>query len=208
MQERKIEDNKIWEAYNRLMSGESLTSISKSDNIQLNRGTLRRYIENVVIPNLEQEEKNEFKQKMNNNFRGNSTKNKRQNRNGKKKRAEEELKESDIIKNLADNGVTPEQVENLYKRLRENKRTSLTRDTFAFKYVEHLEFLLSKGFTTEEVFDLFMRRPKLFTYDSKTFQKSFGMIATRIGDEKLATEKIKENPWIDFKLKGKEREEE
>lgn len=208
MQKRKIEDNKIWEAYDRLVSGESLTSVSNSDDIKLHRGTLRRYIENVVIPNLDEEQKETFEQIMNKNFRGNSTEHKRENRNIKKKMADEQLKESDIIKTLASNGVTPEQVENLYKRLKENKKTSLTRATFAFKYAEHLQFLLSKGFTPEEAFDLFMRRPKLFTYDTKTFKKSFDIIATQIGDETLASMKIKEDPWINFKLKEKERGEE
>ena len=202
MQKRKIDDSKVFEAYNRLMSGESLTKVASSEDINLDRGTLRKYIQEIVVPTLSKDEKEKFEQLMNRNYRGNSTENKRKNRNGKKKKTENRVRQSEAIKKLAQMGVIPEQIEGLYERLRTNKRTSYARDTFIFKYSEHLEFLLANGFSSEEAFDLFMRRPKLFTMDSKTFQKSFELIAkgTEGGN---ATEQLKKDPWVKFKLNKK-----
>ena len=64
MQERKIEDNKIWEAYHRIMAGESLTVVANSEDISLDRGTLKRYIKTVVMPSLNPDEQEKFKNKM------------------------------------------------------------------------------------------------------------------------------------------------
>ena len=50
MQKRKLEDEAIWEAYKRIMLGESLTVVATKINID--RGTLRKYIEVVVEPDL------------------------------------------------------------------------------------------------------------------------------------------------------------
>ena len=128
MQKRKIEDNAIWDAYKRIISGESLTAVATE--IGLNRGTLRRYIAAVVKPDLNEEEKIKFDEIINKNFRGNSTENKRQNRNGVRKRAAEQIESSEEIKELAEYGVTPEQIEYLYNRLKEDKRTTFAKDTY------------------------------------------------------------------------------
>lgn len=201
MQKRKINDSKIFEAYKRLMAGESLTKVANSEDINLNRGTLRKYIQEIVVPTLSMEEKTKFEQLMNKNYRGNSIENKRKNRNGKKEKSESGALQSDAIKRLAKMGVTPKQIEELYDRLKTNKRTSCARDTFIFKYAEHLEFLLANGFSSKEAFDLFMRRPNLFTMDSRSFQKSFGLIAK--GTNGNAAEQLKNNPWVEFGIKGK-----
>ena len=201
MQKRKIDDSKVFESYRRLMAGESLTKVANSEDINLNRGTLRKYIQEIVVPTLSMEEKTKFEQLMNKNYRGNSTENKRKNRTGKKKKAEEEIYQSEAIKKLAIQGVTPKQIEELYERLKTNKRTSLAKDTFIHKYVEHLEFLLSNGFTVDEAFELFIRRPNLFTADAKAFQKSFELIAQSSKGEN-PSEKLKQNPWVVFKIKN------
>lgn len=201
MQKRKIENSKIFEAYNRLIAGESLTKVADSEGIKLDRKTLRKYIEEIVVPTLSEDEKEKFEQLMNKNYRGNSKENKRKNRNGKKNSFENSVIQLENIKKLADMGVTPGQIEELYERLKMNKRTSYVRDTFIFKYAEHLEFLLAKGFSSEEAFKLFMRRPKLFTMDSRNFQKSFGLIDK--GTEGEAAEQLKKDPWIKFKLNKK-----
>ena len=99
MKKRKIDDSKVFESYRRLMAGESLTEVANSEDINLNRGTLRKYIQE------------------------------------------------------------------------------------------------------KEAFDLFMRRPKLFTMDSRSFQKSFGLIDK--GTEGNAAEQLKKDPWIKFKLNKK-----
>ena len=46
-----------------------------------------------------------------------------------------------------------------------------------------------------------MRRPKLFTMDSRSFQKSFGLIDK--GTKGEAAEQLKKDPWIKFKLNKK-----
>ena len=202
MQKRKIEDNKIWEAYNRIMLGESLSGVANSDGINLNKATLRKYIELVVIPAISEEEKEKFQQLMNGNFRGNSTENKRQNRNGKRKRAEEEINKSDEMRILAEYGVTPEQIEDLYKRLRADKHTTVSRDTYIIKCVEHIGSLRELGFTTEEAFVFFMRRPKLFTGSTNKIVETFNTLVGKSGSTQIAAQKLSEDPWVDLRMKA------
>lgn len=199
MQKRKIEDKVIFELYNRIISGESLTSVAKETG--LNRGTLRKYIGVVVEPNLEESEKEKFHQVINKNFKGNSTENKRKNRNGLRKRAEEEIEKSEAIKELASYGVTPQQIEEMYKRLKENKRTAFSRDTYIYKYLEHLNVLCELGFTAEEVFDIFMKRPKLFTGSANQLRKIFDTHVQDYKSEETAKQKMIEDPWADLKRK-------
>ena len=199
MQKRKIEDNAIWDAYKRIISGESLTAVATE--IGLNRGTLRRYIAAVVEPDLNEEEKIKFDEIINKNFRGNSTENKRQNRNGVRKRAAEQIESSEEIKELAEYGVTPEQIEYLYNRLKEDKRTTFAKDTYIYKYLEHLRVLGSLGFSAQEAFDIFVRRPKLFTGSAGKMSEIFMMHLREQGNEMLAKQKMIADPWADLRKK-------
>lgn len=199
MQKRKVEDNVIFELYNRIIAGESLTAVSKE--IGLDRGTLRSYIGAVVEPNLSESEKDKFQQVINKNFRGNSTENKRKNRNDIRKRTAEEIEKSDAIKELADYGVTPQQIEELYNRLRSNTRTAFSRDTYIYKYLEHLNALGELGFSAEETFGIFMRRPKLFTGSASKMREIFNMHVRELKSEELAKQKMIEDPWADLKRK-------
>lgn len=201
MQKRKIEDSKIWEAYNRIMSGESLTQVANSEDISLNRGTLRKYIETVVEPGLDEMEKEKFDRIINKNYRGNSTENKRQNRNGIRKRAAENIEKSEAMQELAGYGVTPDNIEDLYKRLKENKRTSFSRDTYIYKCLEHLSVLTEIGFSTEEAFTIFMKRPKLFSGSANRIREIFNKLFLKYGSESAARQRLVEDPWADLKNK-------
>lgn len=205
MQKRKIEDNKIWEAYNRILNGESLTRVANSEDIGLDRGTLKRYIEKVVFPSINPEQKNKFDQIINKNFRGNSTEQKRLNRNKKRENGEKKIKESEEIIFLADHGVTPKQIEYLYKRLMHGKRTTVSRDTYIFKCAEHLKKLSQLGFTTEQVFTIFMKRPKLFTGSPEKIIKIFNSLLEEHAIPEKVIYMIVEDPWIDLRKKTKEQ---
>lgn len=201
MQKRKIDDAKIWEAYNRLILGESLTQVAKSEDINLDRGTLRKYIEEVVVPALDADRKAKFEQVMNGNFRGNSTEQKRLKRNNKRKEAEERIKESEEMKALVGYGVTPAHIEDLYQRLKTDKHTSVSRDTYILKCLEHLKALTEIGFTTEQVFSIFMRRPRLFTGDASKIIGAFNRLAQKCGSTEIAIQKLTEDPWTDLREK-------
>lgn len=192
MQKRKIEDEKVWEAYNRLIAGESLTKVASSQEINLDRGTLKKYIEVLVIPTLSSEEKERFEQLMNGNFKGNHTGNKRKNRNQKKKISEEEL--ADSIKVLADLGVTATQVEALYLLLRGNKHTAYARDTFTHKCVEHFTFFSQIGVSVQEAFNMFMRNPKAFTSDTRALQERYAYFLRKTKSREEARDALLRNP--------------
>ncbi len=192
MQKRKIEDSKIFEAYSRLISGESLTKIAASESINLNKATLRKYIEEVVMPTLSLEQKAEFKSIINKNFRGNSTENKRKNRNGKKESSAEYTAEQ--IKKLAELGVTGEQIEQLYGLLRTNKHTAYARDTFMSKCIEHFTFFNSIGICTQEAFEIFMRDPKAFTSDTKAIEEKYLYYLRKCLSKEEARDAIRRNP--------------
>ena len=206
MQERKIEDSKIWEAYRRLIFGQSLSKVANSEDINLNRGTLRKYISSVVLPELEETEKNKFKQIMYENFRGAVTENRKYSRPRKKKAlAEENL--SDQIKELADLGVTGTQIEALYTLLRANKHTAYARDTFTFKCIEHFRFFEGIGIGTQEAFELFMRNPKAFTSDTRTLEERYLYLLRTTNSKEKAKESLLSNPRgkskaTDFNIKS------
>ena len=180
MQKRKIEDSKIWEAYSRLMAGESLRKVASDVDINLNKGTLRRYIEEVVVPSLDLTEREKFEQVMKGNFRGNSTENKRQNRNVKKARAEQEANNK-LAEILEQYGIMSEQFEGLYQLLRRDKHTACSRDTYIYKCIEHITFLKSIGFTVDEAFEFFMRKPRAFGADTATVEKKFEAFVRKKG---------------------------
>lgn len=206
MQKRKIEDSKVFEAYRRLIEGESLSKVAAAEEINLNRGTLRKYIELVVVPNLTKQEKQEFEQLMSGNFRGNSTKNKRKNRNGKRAQAAARLEKSGAIQELASRGVTPQQIEDLYNRLGSDKHTTISRDTYIYKCLEHLNVLREIGFTTEEAFSFFMRRPKLFSGTSEKIKDIYEKLIKIYGSSAAALQILNEDPFIDLRMQADKKQ--
>lgn len=191
MQKRKIEDSAIFQSYSRIMSGESLTAVAKE--MKLDRGTLRNYIKTVVEPELDEIQREKFYKIINRNYRGNSTENKRKNRNGKKK-----INDSELIEKLASYGVTPQETEDLYEILRRNKRTRYVRDTYIYKCLEHLETLTELGFSTKEIFSIFMQRPKLFSGNASKMVEIYNIYLRKFQNQALARQKMIEDPWEDL----------
>lgn len=192
MQERKIEDNKIWEAYHRIMAGESLTVVANSEDISLDRGTLKRYIKTVVMPSLNPDEQEKFKNKMNKNFRGNSTERKREAKGKKKEKAIKGVN----TENLQTLEIDAERFATLYSILAQNKHTVCARDTYIHKCVEHINFLTSIGFSTDEVFDFFIRRPRAFGADTTSIKEKYDYLLRKKGSKEAALEALKNNPGI------------
>lgn len=197
MQIRKISDDAIFEAYKRIKSGESLTTVSKDYGV--NRGTLRKYIDEVVKPTLNEEEKVEFDRIMKGNFKGNSTEEKRKHRNGKKGGQEEKERIEEQLKILADYGVTPKQIEDLYERLAEKKNTKYRKDTFCFKLVEHIRVLTQIGLSVQDIFTIFYQRPTLFSGPSFKIELMYTTLLGKYGNAEAARRALVERPWNDLR---------
>lgn len=196
MQKRKISDDAIFTAYKRIKNGESLTTIAK--DYDLNRGTLRSYIEKVVKPTLNEEEKLEFDRIMKGNFKGNSKEGKRMHRNGKKGNQEENKRVQQQIGILAGYGVTPEQIDDLYEKLAEKKNTRYRKDTFCFKLVEHIKYLTKIGFSVQDIFTIFNKRPKLFTGQSFKIELMYTALLEQYGNSEAAISALVDRPWNDL----------
>ena len=192
MQKRKLEDNKIWEAYNRIIGGESLTTVANSQEISIDRGTLIKYIRVVVIPTLTPEQQETFKKRMNKNFRGNSTQQKREFKRNKKERAIKEIK-TEELQTLE---IDSERFAKLYNLLSQNKHTICARDTYIHKCVEHINFLTSIGFTTDEVFDFFIHRPRAFGANTTSIKERYEYLVKKKGSKEQALEALRSNPGI------------
>lgn len=196
MQIRKISDDAIWEAYKKIKAGESLTTVAKV--YELNRGTLRSYIEKVVKPTLNEEEKMEFDRIMKGNFKGNSTGEKRRSRNGKIGNQDEMEREQQQLVILNEYGATTEQIEDLYKRLAKHKNTTYRKDTFCFKLVEHIEYLTRLGFSVQDIFTIFDKRPKLFSEAPFKIEIMYTALLGKYGNSADAIGRIVERPWYDL----------
>ena len=105
------------------------------------------------------------------------------------------------MQELAEYGVTPKQIEDLYGRLRENKHTAFSRDTYIYKCLEHLDIFKEIGITTQQAFDIFMRRPKLFTGSANGIKQIYMNLLLKYKNPSIARQKLIENPWIDLKEK-------
>lgn len=201
MQARKLSDDKIWDIYRKIMNGESLTKVAKE--ITIDRGTLRNYIEQVVLTKLSEEEKQKFIKKSNSNFRGNSTGEGRKGRDKKKKQLQTEeyiTARQEIQKTY---GISDEILDVLFNKLRSKKNTSYNQGTFIIKFVEFLDYFCEKGITAMQVVDMIMRRPQIFTAD---IRNTINPIIEALEQEHKNGEgaiKIYENPSIITRCKRK-----
>lgn len=161
----KISDERIWDAYRRFMLGESLTRIAK--DINLDRGTLKKYIQEIVVPNLSEEEHAGFENKINKNFRGNSNGEGRKGRNKKEKA----LKQQEYIQakqKIQEYELSDESINQLYEKLANKKNTRYAQDTYIIKLSEFLDYFVGKGLSAAQVIEMLNNRPQIFTADIKT----------------------------------------
>ena len=164
MSTNKLSDNEIWEAYREILSGKSLTQIAKENMID--RGTLRKYIERVVIVQLSEEEKQKFYEKINKGFKGNLTGEGRKGRNKKEKNLQSETYLMAKQK-IQEYGIGEETVNRLYEILASKKNTAYAQGTYIIKLAEFLDYFTGKGLTEIQVIDMINRRPQIFTADIK-----------------------------------------
>lgn len=162
MSTNKLSDDAIWEAYRKIISGQSLTRVSKE--LATDRGTLRKYIERVVIGNLPEGEKQNFYKKISRNFRGNST---GEGRIGRNKKAKNLTSETYLMakQQIQSYGISEETVNQLYDVLRNRKNTSYAQGTYIIKLAEFLDYFVGKGLTSMQVIDMLNRRPQIFSAD-------------------------------------------
>ena len=194
MQIRKISDDAIFEAYKRIKSGESLTTVSKDYGV--NRGTLRKYIDEVVKSTLNEAEKVEFDRIMKGNFKGNSP---RVDSPKRKKGGQEEKKRIEQqLGILAEYGVTPKQIEDLYERLAKKKNTKYRKDTFCFKLVDHIRDLTQIGLSVQDILTIFDKRPKLFSEPSFKIELMYKALLGKYGDAETAIRALVDRPWNDL----------
>lgn len=162
MTTNKLTDNEIWESYRNILAGKSLTSVANGKSID--RGTLRKYIEKVVIIQLSEEEKQKFYKKLNKGFRGNSDGEGRKGRNKKEKNLQSETYLM-AKRKIQEYGIDEEIVNRLYEVLRKRKSTSYAQGTYIIKLVEFLDYFTEKGLIPMQVIDMINRRPQIFTAD-------------------------------------------
>lgn len=194
MPTRKILDDEIFIAYERIKGGESLTTVSK--DYGLNRGTLRKYIDEVVKSTLNEEQKMEFDRIMKGNFKGNSPRVDSPKR--KKGGQEEKERIEGQLGILAEYGVTPKQIEDLYERLAKKKNTKYRKDTFCFKLVDHIRDLTKIGLSVQDILTIFDKRPKLFSGPSFKIELMYKALLGKYGDAEAAIRALVDRPWNDL----------
>lgn len=162
MPTKKLSDDKIWEGYRRIMSGESLTKVAKE--LSTDRGILKKYIEKLVIGNLSMEQQKAFNERMSKNFRGNNT---GEGRKGRDKKAKNLQSEEYIIakQQVQEYGISEQQVNELYILLKSKKNTCYAQGTYIIKLTEFLDYFVEKGLTPMQVIDMITRRPQIFSAD-------------------------------------------
>lgn len=158
----KLSDDKIWEGYRKIMSGESLTKVAKE--LSIDRGTLKKYIEKLIIATLPVEKQETFYKRISKNFRGNGT---GEGRKGRNKKVKNLQSEEYVIagQQIREYGIGEQQTNELYSLLRSRKNTSYAQGTYIIKLAEFLNYFVGKGMTPIQVIDMIMRRPQIFSAD-------------------------------------------
>ena len=150
---------------NRIMQGQSISSIAREIGID------RKDLKSKILEILSDEEKNEFNKKLKYNFRGN----RKSVRNIKRENKKEKYKMA--VQTLVRLGITKEDIETISKVLRENRHTTMSKDTFAIKLVEILEFIKERNqgievndegyITSKDVINMILKDPRFMTNDVK-----------------------------------------
>lgn len=157
----------IQEVYQRIMKGESLTEIS--NDIGVDRKTLRTKMREFLNEDQNKQMDDILKvgRKVNPNSKTKTYRGKKENK---------DL--SSELKILADSGITPEQIEEIFEKMNLNKVTKFTRETFIYKLLEILELVQkrnneidpeSKGFISiKDMVDMILKNPRMMSRDSNT----------------------------------------
>lgn len=193
---KKLSNEELLEARNRIMNGDSISSVAKE--IKIDRKTLKKYILEV----LNSKEKEEFENKLKLNCR----KNRVSIRNQKKIIGEERYKQA--VEELVNKGINKTDIEIIYSNMSKNPHVKMSKDTFVLKLLDLLEFCKernqglaegSRGYITkEDLIKMIIKDNKLMTSDiNKKIKPVCEIIDLQEGITKEDTnEIIKSTPHI------------
>ncbi len=126
----------------------------------------------------------------------------------KKKKAVESEEYKLMIEGLAQKGIQPEWIEDIYDRCQERKQTKISKFTLAKKLLELLEYFekrnkdieeASNGYMrSQDVVAMILRNPRILSSDiTRNIIAKCEIITQKNGGNiKEANEKIKSNPGI------------
>ena len=125
----------------------------------------------------------------------------------KKRRALESDEYKENIENLAQRGITPEDIEMIYNKCQEKPQTRIAKHTLAEKLIQLLEFFdernegleeISKGFISkEDAIKIIMRNPRILNSNiENNIIAKCQIITNKKGNIKEANMLIKSNPGI------------
>lgn len=159
----QLSNEELLEAKNRIMNGDSITSISKE--IKIDRKTLKKHILEV----LDSDKKEEFENKLKSNCRKNRVSVRKQ----KRLNGEEQYKQA--IEELVNKGINKTDIEIIYSNISKNPHVKMSKDTFVLKLLDLLEFCKernqgitegSRGYITkEDLIKMIIKDNKIMTSD-------------------------------------------
>lgn len=126
----------------------------------------------------------------------------------KKARKLETVEYKEEIDKLAEKGILPNWIEQIYIRCQERNQTKISRDTLAYKLVELLDYFEernkglsedSRGYiSSEDVINMILRNPRMITSDVKNniVPKCTLITDKNEGNYVVANMKIKSNPGV------------
>lgn len=201
MQDNIELENILRQAYNGIIiEGKSLRKVSEETGIERKR--LKQLMAEILSPD-ELARFNKALDKRNNRKRAVESSNKH-----KKAKALENDMYKEAIEELAESGVRPEWIEEIYTRCKERAQTRISRDTLAIKLVELLNYFQtrneglseeSKGFiSSQDVVEMILKNPRIITSDVKNniIPKCSVITGKNDNDINIANIKIKRNPGI------------
>lgn len=185
------------EAYKRVMVGESLRSISESLGVDKKtlRAKMKEYLD--TKQNEEMDARLKVGRKKNPNSKLTIPQGKKKSKNLDKE-----------LKFLADSGITPEQIEVVFEKMKLNRATKITRETFVYKLLEILQLIekrnnginpKSRGFiSTDDIVKMILANPRIMSIDSN---RRLGELFKLFDDEANLTVEstnrfLKSNPLV------------
>lgn len=186
------------QAYNSIVvEGKSLRTVSEEIGMD------RKKIKKIMVEILSQDELEQF----NNAVSRRNNKLKEGQRNKKAKALETDSYKM-VIESLANRGIQPEWIEEIYERCQEKNQTKISRYTLATKLVELLEYFEGRNegileesaayISNEDVIQMILKNPRMINSDvqQNIIQKCSIITIKNDNNVGLANMKIKSNPGI------------
>lgn len=191
-------ENILKQAYNEIVENKkSLRQVS--ENVGIERKRLKQLMLQHLL--LEENEKlNKALEKRDNR--------KKEGKRHKKEKGLESDNYKEKIEILAEKGILPSWIEQIYIRCQEKDQTKISKDTLAYKLVELLNYFEernkgiseeSKGYiSSEDVVNMILKNPRIMTSDveNNIISKCILITEKNGGNSILANIKIKSNPGV------------